>query len=73
MVAPRHPDIIAAARRGDRAVRLTPGPLPAGWLDQVKGLAILCLASAGGQLDAGFLLAGFHEDHPPRPRFLIDR
>jgi SAM-dependent methyltransferase len=27
----------------------------------------------GGQLDAGFLLAGFHEDHQPRPRFLIDR
>ncbi|WP_241070248.1 class I SAM-dependent methyltransferase [Achromobacter insuavis] len=46
---PVTPDIIAAARRGDWAVRLTPGPLPAGWLDQVKGLAILCLASAGGQ------------------------
>lgn len=27
----------------------------------------------GGQLDAGFLLAGFHEDRQPRPRFLIDR
>ncbi len=27
----------------------------------------------GGQLDAGFLLAGFHEDQQPRPRFLIDR
>lgn len=27
----------------------------------------------GGQLDAGFLLAGFHEDLQPRPRFLIDR
>ena len=46
---PVTPDIIAAARRGDWAVRLTPGPLPAGWLDQVKGLAILSLASAGGQ------------------------
>lgn len=46
---PVTPDVIAAARRGDWAVRLTPGPLPAGWLDQVKGLAVLCLASAGGQ------------------------
>lgn len=46
---PVTPDIIAAARRGVWAVRLTPGPLPAGWLDQVKGLSILCLASAGGQ------------------------
>lgn len=27
----------------------------------------------GGQLDAGFLLTGFHEDQQPRPRFLIDR
>ncbi|MCG2596992.1 MAG: hypothetical protein KBO59_05630, partial [Achromobacter sp.] len=26
----------------------------------------------GGQLDAGFLLAGFHEDRQPRPRFVID-
>ena len=26
----------------------------------------------GGQLDAGFLLAGFHEVRQPRPRFVID-
>ena len=26
----------------------------------------------GGQLDAGFLLAGFHEARQPRPRFVID-
>lgn len=42
-------DTIASARRGDWTVRLTPGPLPVGWLDQVQGLSILCLASAGGQ------------------------
>ncbi|MFP3758656.1 SAM-dependent methyltransferase, partial [Cupriavidus sp. SIMBA_020] len=42
-------DLIAAARHGDWAVHLTPGPLPAGWLDNVTGLSILCLASAGGQ------------------------
>lgn len=42
-------DLIAAARHGDWAVHLTPGPLPVGWLDNVTGLSILCLASAGGQ------------------------
>jgi len=26
-----------------------------------------------GQADAGFVLAGFHEDAQARPRFLIDR
>jgi SAM-dependent methyltransferase len=40
---------IAAARKGDWQVRLTPGPLPAGWLDSVHGMRILCLASGGGQ------------------------
>ncbi|HEX8604564.1 MAG TPA: class I SAM-dependent methyltransferase [Pseudoduganella sp.] len=40
---------IAAARNGRWQVRLTPNPLPAGWLDSVRGLHILCLASGGGQ------------------------
>ena len=57
---PVTPDIIAAARRGDWAVRLTPGPLPAGWLDQVQGLSILCLASAGGQQAPVLAAAGAH-------------
>lgn len=47
---PVGPDAIAAARAGDlQGVRLTPGPLPAGWLGAVRGLRILCLASGGGQ------------------------
>ena len=50
MVAARDPEIIAAARGGDlSAARLTPEPLPRGWLDAVRGLRILCLACAGGQ------------------------
>ena len=50
MVAARAPEIIAAARGGDlSAARLTPEPLPRGWLDAVRGLRILCLACAGGQ------------------------
>jgi len=40
---------IAAARNGSWQVRLTPGPLPTGWLDSVRGERILCLASGGGQ------------------------
>ncbi|WP_199138730.1 class I SAM-dependent methyltransferase [Delftia sp. ASV31] len=40
---------IARARAGIWQARLTPGPLPAGWLDDVRGLRILCLASGGGQ------------------------
>jgi SAM-dependent methyltransferase len=40
---------IAAARNGSWQVRLTPNPMPAGWLDSARGLRILCLASGGGQ------------------------
>lgn len=47
--APVGPEAIAAARAGHWQVHLTPGPLPAGWLEQVAGLRILCLAAGGGQ------------------------
>lgn len=40
---------IAAAREGRWDVHLTPRPLPADWLGDVRGRRILCLASAGGQ------------------------
>ena len=40
---------IAAARKGSWQVRLTPGALPDGWLGDVRGRRILCLASGGGQ------------------------
>lgn len=40
---------ISAARAGTWSARLTPGPLPSGWLDDVRGLRILCLAAGGGQ------------------------
>lgn len=42
-------DVIAAARRGNWSVRLTPNALPADWLPDVRAQRILCLASAGGQ------------------------
>ncbi|MCU5772458.1 class I SAM-dependent methyltransferase [Erwiniaceae bacterium BAC15a-03b] len=40
---------IQAARNGHWRVQLTPGELPAGWLPDVRGLRILCLAASGGQ------------------------
>jgi SAM-dependent methyltransferase len=40
---------IAAAKKGDWQIHLTPGPLPKDWLSNVKDQRILCLASAGGQ------------------------
>ncbi|VVD87655.1 methyltransferase [Pandoraea capi] len=43
-------EVIAAARDGQWGVHLTPSALPVGWLpDDVRGLRILCLASAGRQ------------------------
>ncbi|MTJ84111.1 MAG: class I SAM-dependent methyltransferase [Telmatospirillum sp.] len=46
---PVDPDVISEARQGRWSVRLTPRPLPAEWLGDVRGRRILCLASAGGQ------------------------
>ncbi len=52
---------IAAARSGHWQVRLTPGPLPAGWLpDDVTAWRVLCLASAGGQQAPVLAAAGAH-------------
>ncbi|PKH24777.1 SAM-dependent methyltransferase [Enterobacterales bacterium CwR94] len=42
-------DIIASAKAGQWKIHLTPGNLPDHWLPDVRGLRILCLASAGGQ------------------------
>jgi SAM-dependent methyltransferase len=46
---PVGPDVIAAARRGDWNVHLTPNALPRDWLPDVQAQRILCLASGGGQ------------------------
>lgn len=46
---PVTPEMIADARAGKWQARLTPGDLPKGWLQDVHGKKILCLASAGGQ------------------------
>lgn len=42
-------EIIAAAKKGDWKVHLTPQALQPSWLGDVRGKRILCLASAGGQ------------------------
>src|SRR5262249_30311178 len=47
---PVGPGVIAAARRGDWQVLLTPTkPVPRDWFPDLAGLAVLCLASGGGQ------------------------
>ncbi len=42
-------ETIQAARKGQWRVQLIPSELPAGWLDDVHGLRVLCLAASGGQ------------------------
>lgn len=47
---PVGPEVIAAARKGDWHVVLTPTrPVPAAWFPPLEGAKTLCLASGGGQ------------------------
>jgi 2-polyprenyl-3-methyl-5-hydroxy-6-metoxy-1,4-benzoquinol methylase len=47
---PASPDEIARARLGDWRILLTPTiPVPWSWFPPLEGLAVLCLASGGGQ------------------------
>ena len=51
---PVGPEVIAAARRGNWQVVLTPTrPVPRGWFPPLVGLKLLCLASGGGQQAPG--------------------
>lgn len=47
---PVRPEIVAAARRGEWSILLTPTiPVPRAWFPPLAGAAVLCLASGGGQ------------------------
>ena len=47
---PASPEVIAAARRGEWQVVLTPSrPVPHDWFGELDGARVLCLASGGGQ------------------------
>jgi SAM-dependent methyltransferase len=47
---PVGPEVIAAARRGEWQIVLTPTrPVPREWFPELVGLDVLCLASGGGQ------------------------
>ena len=56
---PVGPEVIAAARRGEWSVVLTPNkPVPRAWFGELKGRDVLCLAGAGGQQAPVFAAAG---------------
>src|SRR5947209_4621289 len=56
---PVGPEVIAAARRGDWQVVLTPTrPVPRDWFPPLAGLDVLCLASGGGQQGPVLAAAG---------------
>jgi SAM-dependent methyltransferase len=56
---PVTPEIIAAARRGDWHIVLTPSkPVPHAWFPPLPGLNVLCLASGGGQQGPVLAAAG---------------
>ncbi len=56
---PVSPEIVAAARRGDWQVVLTPTrPVPRQWFPDLVGLPVLCLASGGGQQGPVLAAAG---------------
>ncbi len=67
---PVGPDVVAAARRGDWSVILTPTkPVPRDWFPPLPGLDVLCLASGGGQQGPVLAAAGANVtvfDNSPR-------
>jgi hypothetical protein len=77
---PVGPEEVAGARRGDWWVVLTPTrPVPADWFPPLPGLAVLCLASGGGQhgpiLDAAGANVTVLDDSPvqlARDRLVAD-
>jgi SAM-dependent methyltransferase len=56
---PASPETIAAARRGQWQIVLTPTkPVPASWFPPLAGAEVLCLASGGGQQGPVLAAAG---------------
>jgi SAM-dependent methyltransferase len=58
---PVSPEVIAAVRRGDWQIVLTPTkPVPRAWFGELVGQDVLCLASGGGQQAPILAAAGAH-------------
>jgi len=58
---PVGPEVVAAARRGQWEIFLTPTkPVPETWFPDLKGCDVLCLASGGGQQGPILAAAGAH-------------
>jgi SAM-dependent methyltransferase len=74
-------DEVAAARRGDWHIFLTPStPVPAAWFPDLNGCAALCLASGGGQQGPILAAAGatvtvldFSSEQLARDQMVADR
>lgn len=67
---PVGPEIVAAARRGEWSILLTPTiPVPRAWFPPLTGADVLCLASGGGQQGPILAAAGANVtvlDNSPR-------
>jgi SAM-dependent methyltransferase len=63
-------EVVAAARRGEWSILLTPSiPVPRAWFPPLAGADVLCLASGGGQQGPTLAAAGAHVtvfDNSPR-------
>ena len=78
---PFSPEEVAAARRGQVAILLTPTkPVPRAWFPDLQGCDVLCLASGGGQQGPILAAAGANVtvfDNSPRQlvqdRFVAER
>ncbi len=56
---PVGPEVITAARRGEWQIVLTPTiPVPRAWFGELRGAAVLCIASGGGQQGPVLAAAG---------------
>ena len=78
---PVSPEVVAAARRGEFEILLTPTkPVPMDWFPELQAMSVLCLASGGGQqgplLAAAGALATVFDNSPrqlDQDRFVAKR
>jgi len=61
---PVNSDVIAKVKQGEFSILLTENiPVPQRWFPPLKGEDVICLASEGGQCDAGFVITDMYENY----------